>query len=345
MQSIYIETIDINSNQRLEVEAFLSTFNLFFDKDIEYTVVAKGNGEILGTCSYAGKVLKCFAVKEGLQGEGIASQLITHMTNHLFEKGIYESFIFTEPKNLPIFKGLNYHEVYTVEEVSLLEGGMANIRKYTEKMVKNSGLSTGKKAAIVMNCNPFTLGHRFLIEKAATENQEVVVFIVEENRSIFPFDVRLELVKKGTEDLKNVDVLAGGNYIISSNTFPSYFLRQKERRLQAYTKLDAGIFGRYIAPAFNITKRYIGTEPYCDVTHQYNKALIEVLPALGVEIVEVERFSTQYQAVSASKVREFIKTEDWKRIMEVVPSVTYEFLRSSDAKSIIDRIKRSDTPH
>lgn len=345
MQNISIEKIDLNTNQRLEVEAFLSTFNLFFDKDIQYTVVARANNEILGTCSYAGKVIKCFAVKEGLHGEGIASQLITHITNRLFEKGIYEYFLFTEPKNLPIFKGLNYHEVHTVEEVSLLEGGMANVKKHTEKMYKNSGLSAGEKAAIVMNCNPFTLGHRYLIEKASRENREVVIFILEENYSLFPFEVRLELVKRGTEDLKNVHTLPGGNYVISSNTFPSYFLRQEEKRLEAYTKLDTGIFGKYIAPAFNIEKRYIGTEPYCNVTNQYNKALIEILPRLGIEIVEVERFHMQDQAVSASDVRGLIRIGDWQNIMKLVPPVTYEFLRSPDAKFIIDRIKRSDSPH
>lgn len=345
MQDIRIEKIDLNTNQRLEVEGFLSTFNLFFDKDIEYTVVAKFKDEILGACSYAGKVLKCFAVKEGLQGEGIASKLVTHIVNQLFDRGIYESFVFTEPQNLPIFKGLNYHEVHTVEEVSLLEGGMANVRKYTERMLMNSRLSAEKKAALVMNCNPFTLGHRYLIEKAAKENEEVVVFIVEENRSLFPFEMRLELVRRGTTDLENVHVLAGGSYIISSTTFPSYFLRLEGERLEAYTKLDAGIFGKYIAPVFNIEKRYIGTEPYCRVTSQYNKALLQILPKQGIEIVEVDRLHVQDKAISASEIRRLIKIGDWRSIQNLVHSATYGFLRSDEAKPIIERIKRSDSPH
>ncbi|AOY74935.1 [citrate (pro-3S)-lyase] ligase [Clostridium formicaceticum] len=345
MQELCIEKIDLNSNERLEVEGFLSTFNLFFDKDIEYTVVAKSKGEILGTCSYAGKVLKCFAVKNGLQGEGIASKLVTHITNQLFDRGIYESFLFTEPKNLSIFKGLNYHEVHSVEEVSLLEGGMANVRRYTEKMYRNSGLSQEKKAALVMNCNPFTLGHRYLIEKTARENKEVVVFIVEENRSLFPFEVRLDLVKRGTEDLENVYVLPGGSYIISSTTFPSYFLRQEGDRLKAYTKLDAGIFAKYIAPVFNIEKRYIGTEPYCKVTSQYNEALLATLPQQGIEVVEVDRLNLQEKAVSASEVRRLIRREDWCGIEGLVHPVTYKFLRSEAAKPVIEKIKRSDSPH
>lgn len=345
MQDIKIEKVDLNTNQRMEVEGFLSAFNLFFDKDIEYTVVAKIKDEIVGTCSHAGKVLKCFAVKEGLQGEGIASKLVTHIINRLFDMGIYESFVFTGPKNLPIFKGLNYHEVHTIDEISLLEGGMANVKKYIEKMYKNSGLSTGKKAALVMNCNPFTLGHRYLIEKAARENQEVVIFIVEENRSLFPFEVRLQLVKKGTEDLENLHVVAGGSYIISSTTFPAYFLREESERLEAYTKLDAGIFGKYIAPVFNINKRYVGAEPYCNITSQYNKALLQILPKQGIEVVEINRLNAQDKAISASEVRRLIKMEDWNSIKHLVHPVTYEFLKSGEAKPIIERIKSSDSRH
>ncbi|NLM05208.1 MAG: [citrate (pro-3S)-lyase] ligase [Clostridiales bacterium] len=340
-----LEKIDLNSDKRLEVERFLSTFNLFFDKDIEYTVIAKKDREILGTCSHAGKVLKCFAVREGLQGEGIASKLITHITNYLFEKGIYEYFVFTEPKNLNIFKGLNFKEVYTVDKVSLLEGGMVNINKYIEKMYKNSGLKDNEKAALVMNCNPFTLGHRYLIERAAKENEEVVVFIVEEDRSLFPFKVRLDLVKKGTKDLPNVHVIPGGDYIISSNTFPSYFLREEGTRLKAYTQLDAGIFGKYISPIFNIKRRYIGTEPYCNVTSEYNRALSYILPKYDIELVKINRVIKDNKAISASNVRNLIKTEDWDKIKAIVPKTTYDFLKSPEAENIIEKIKRSDTPH
>lgn len=112
-----------------------------------------------------GKVLKCFGVRENLQGEGIAAKLITHVTNILFDRGIYETFIFTKPKNVEIFKGLGYREVHSAGDVVLLEGGRANVKAYVEKMFKNSGLGEGKRAALVMNCNPFTLGHRYVIEK------------------------------------------------------------------------------------------------------------------------------------------------------------------------------------
>ncbi len=345
MYNFKIGKINLNTIQRLEVERFLSTFNLFLDKDVEDTFVARYKDEIIGTCSCSGKIIKCFAVKKEFQGEGVASKLITHITNYLFNKGICETFIYTKPKNYNIFKDLNYNEVYSTKEVILLEGGMANIKRYVEKMHKNSGLGDKEKAAIVMNCNPFTLGHRYLIEKASRENREVIVFVVEENKSLFPFKVRLQLVKKGTKDLENVHVLAGGNYIISSATFPSYFLRKDDERLNAYVKLDAGIFGKYISTVFNINKRYVGNEPYCNVTKKYNEALKNVLPQYNIEVKVLERCIQEDEAISASKVRKLIKLNNWKKIKQLVPKTTYDYLISNSAKSIIERIKRSDSPH
>lgn len=345
MNDIAIEKINLNSSERRQVEQFLRKFDLLLDTDVEYTAVAKIDDRIVGTCSFAGKILKCFAVEEELQGEGIASKLITYITDKLFEKGVYETFIFTKARNKIMFRGLGYNEVYSTGEVVLLEGGMANVNRYIKNMYRESGLGNCRKAGLVMNCNPFTLGHRYLIERASEENKEVVVFIVEAERSLFPFRTRLDLVKKGTQDLKNVHIIPGGDYIISSSTFPSYFLRQEDERLLEYTRLDAGIFGKYISPVFNICRRYIGTEPYCNVTDKYNNTLIEVLPNYGVEVSLVERNAVEGSAISASSVRELIKSGDWRKIKKLVPESTYDFLISDEAEKIINRIKESSSPH
>lgn len=345
MYNIKIENINLNTKDRLKVESFLSAFNLYLDKDVDHTIVAKYEDEIIGTCSCTGKILKCFAVSEDYQDQGIASSLVTYLTNQLFDQGIYETYIFTEPKNIPLFKGLNYSEVQRVEEVALLEGGMSNIKKYVDKMFKNSGLDNRKKAALVMNCNPFTLGHRYLIEKASLENEEVVVFIVEEDRSLFPFEIRKKLVEIGTEDLINVHVLSGGFYIISSATFPSYFLRQEDIRMDAYAKLDAEIFSKYIGSVFNIEKRYVGTEPYCKLTNQYNNALMNILPKYGIEVMEVNRLELDNLPISASEVRRLIKSESYQLLRKLVPEVTYDYLMSSQARPIIEKIKMKDSPH
>lgn len=340
MYDIIIEKVNINAIKK--VQDFLAGFELSLDKDVEYTIVAQLQGEIVGTCSFSGKVLKCFAVKKELQGEGISAKLITYLTNVLFDLGIYETFIFTRQLNMEIFKGLGYTEVYSNQEVTLLEGGSANVKQYIKEMFHKSGLGLAEKAGIVMNCNPFTLGHRHLIEKASRENKEVVIFIVEENRSIFPFKVRFDLVKKGVEDLKNVHVIPGGEYIISSSTFPSYFLKQEDDRLKAYTELDTGIFGTYIASEFNIKKRYIGTEPLDIVTNCYNETLLQLLPKFHITVKLIDRLAIEGTVISASQARKLIKLGQWDKLKKILPHSTYEYLISDDALEIVNTIKRSE---
>lgn len=51
--------------------------------------------------------------------------------------------------------------------------------------------------SIVMNCNPFTLGHRYLIEYASKYVDYLYIFVVEEDKSFFPFSDRIDLIKKG----------------------------------------------------------------------------------------------------------------------------------------------------
>lgn len=343
--SLIIEMIDLESEERIQVEKFLLGFNLSLDEDVEQTIVAKIDGNIIGTCSYGGKVIKSFAVKKELQGEGIAAKLISRITNIMFDKGIFHTFIFTKPVNKYIFSELGYHEVFSTKNVTLLESSSNNIRRYIDTIKSQTSFGCEDKAAIVMNCNPFTLGHRYLIERAAWENQTVIVFIVQEDKSSFPFDVRYKLVKEGIKDLNNVHVVSGGDYIISSSTFPSYFIKEEENKDRAYKQLDAGIFGKYIATAFNIKRRYLGTEPYCSVTNGYNKVLAEILPGYGVEVRVIDRITVDSKEVSASSVRKYIKEDNWKEIEKLVPETTYSFLISPEAREIIDKIKGSELRH
>ena len=222
---------------------------------------------------------------------------------------------------------------------------MADINRTINAMFINSNLDKSPKAALVMNCNPFTLGHRYIIEKASMENEQVVVFIVEEDASVFPFQVRMELARLGTKDLENVFILPGGKYIISSNTFPSYFIRQRDLKANAYAELDGKIFGKYISPAFNIKKRYLGSEPYCKTTNFYNQVLSSVLPEFGIKVVEIKRLPIEKDFISASRVRKLIKHGTFQEVSNLVPKSTMDFINSPKAKDIINKIEKGDSPH
>ena len=198
-----------------------------------------------------------------------------------------------------------------------------------------------------MNCNPFTLGHYYLLEEASKNHQEVLVFIVEEDQSLFPFETRYELVRKGVAHLENVKVLPSGEYIISSVTFPSYFIKEEGKRLRAYTELDASIFGKYFCKPLNIKQRYVGDEPYCKVTAAYNEALKKVLPTYGTEVTQLPRKSYGELAISASRVRNLLKARELhsQELNHLLPEVTLDFLKTNLGKEIVEKLKSSDSAH
>ena len=219
-----VESINLKSKYETEeVKEFLGKFNLKYE-DVDYTVVIRENEEIIATCSKKENILKCFAINENYQGLGLSNNLISKVTEKLFLEGRYHSFIFTKPENQFLFEGLGYKNIFTTDKVSLLESGNKNINSTLDKLKKEYNIDDSKEyAALVMNCNPFTLGHRYIVETASKENENVIIFVVEEDKSVFPFKTRYRLIKEGTKDLKNVTVIPAGEYVISSATFPNYF--------------------------------------------------------------------------------------------------------------------------
>lgn len=348
MYNLKLQKINLkNEEEKNEVYKFLESFGLILDKDVDYTVVFKDENDVIkATCSKAKNVFKCFAISEDARGENITSSLISDLIDKLFEEGIYHSFLFTKPNKVKIFTSLNFNLIYKEENAALLEYGIYNINKALDKMITKYEIDvTTEKGALVMNCNPLTNGHRYLVEEASKKCSEIIVFVVEEDKSLFPFKDRYLMVKEGLSDFKNVKVIPGSEYIISSATFPSYFIRKEDERLKSYENIDCNIFGEYFCKKLNIIKRFVGEEPYCNVTNTYNNTLKKVMPKYGVELIEIERKCYEGNYISASKVREFIKNNQMDQAKNIVPEVTWKFLNSNIGKEIREKIQKSDSPH
>ncbi|GHV50991.1 hypothetical protein FACS1894216_04170 [Synergistales bacterium] len=187
----------------------------------------------------------------------------------------------------------------------------------------------GTAGAIVMNCNPFTLGHRYLAERAAKEVDFLYVFVVEEDKSLFSFEDRFRLVSEGLRDLCNVLVLPSGKFIISTITFPGYFSKDAPSEIAVDTSLDIDLFAKYIAPTLNISARFAGSEPIDMVTRAYNRAMAEAFPRHGVRFVEFERAELDGEPISASRVRTLLEEKNFDEIKRFVPETTYRYLLSS----------------
>lgn len=341
-ENIQIKRIFLdNSKEKNEVKVFLDSHGLNLEEDVEYTIGIYENEKLVGTGSLSGRVLKSIAVDSNYQAEGLSNKIVSHLVNEQYYLGNTHLFIYTKPQNVNMFKNMGFYEIAQVEdEVALLENNPKGISNYLDKL-SNYEKDGDIISSIVMNCNPFTLGHQYLIEKASRNSDFVHVFLVWEDRSIFPSEIRFKLIEEGTNHLSNVMIHKGEDYIISQSTFPSYFLKDSAKVVKAHALLDLKIFGEYIVPVLGINQRYVGEEPYCMVTKEYNESMKEILPAYGVEVIEIKRLQNKNAVISASKVRELIKKDEFEALKEILPSVTYEYLGSHESKSIINRIKNS----
>lgn len=219
------------------------------------------------------------------------------------------------------FSELNSDRVY-LEEIDL-HSYLQMVRQTCEE--RNCSLA-GKVGAIVMNCNPFTLGHRYLIETASSQVDTLIVFVVEEDKSFFPFQDRIRLVRRGCVDLQNVVVVPSGKFVLSATTFPDYFNKEALQEIQIDTSQDVKLFAGRIAPAFNIGVRFAGEEPFDAVTRQYNHSMAEILPQYGIDFWEIPRKMESGEYISASRVRALLQQRNYSELTKYVPESTMQYL-------------------
>ena len=182
--------------------------------------------------------------------------------------------------------------------------------------------TTPLRGVVVMNCNPFTLGHRYLIEQAAKQVERLFVMVVREDCSLFAYAERKAMVEQGVAHLKNVTVIDGSEYAISQATFPTYFLKRLDDAADTQMLLDLDLFRRHIAPALGTTVRFVGTEPTDQLTRRYNQLMHEVL----ADVRETARLEKKGNAVSASRVRKAMEQADMSTIRQLVPPTTLPYI-------------------
>ncbi len=329
--------------EKSKVIEFLKGFDLTFTGNIDYTMGLFDDGKLIATGSLGGRVMRDIAISSAYQKKGLTRRIIRNLLGESHRRGITGNQIFTKPKNVPVFEHMGFSCVAVAEPyAALLEKGTDTLEDYLKRVQSILGTGEGKnRGAIVMNCNPFTLGHRSLVEYAHNNCDEVIIFAVQEDRSIFPFSDRFSLIKQGVRDMKGVEVVSGGDFIISNATFPTYFIKGTDE-LAAQTKLDATVFATRIAPALNITVRFVGQEPTDQTTLAYNRAMKEVFAENGLELKEIPREQKGVQIVSASAVRKALAEDDWETVYRMVPKTTLIYLKSEAGQSVIRRIKMTE---
>ena len=327
------------------IDKLLAEERIKRDPNLDYTcAMYDEEGEIIATGSCFANSLRCLAVSSAHQGEGLMNAIVTHLINGQYERGNPHIFLYTKCNSAKFFQSLGFYEIARIEGKLVF---MENQRKGFANYLANLAACVPelkpeqKIAAIVMNANPFTLGHQYLVEKASRENDVVYLFVVSEDKSLVPFAVRKQLVQVGVAHLPNVHCLDTDSYMISSATFPSYFQENENAVIESNVLLDLQIFSQ-IANALGIQRRYVGDEPFSRVTNLYNQIMQAELPKVGIECVVVPRKANEGQAISASSVRAAIQAGDFAKVSAMLPESSYQFLLSAEGQKIVQRIQQAE---
>ncbi|MDY4440822.1 MAG: triphosphoribosyl-dephospho-CoA synthase [Prevotella sp.] len=343
--------------QRQRIEAFLKRNGLRIDDMNYYAAVLDDDGEMIAGGGLKDDVIKCVAVDDAHKGEAIANTLVSHLISHANQEGYGYIKLFTKPKNRQLFESLSFRLLAEAPEAILMETGIGGISNTVEALKKikeesekykeynkeckednkeckenTSYLNTSTPhhltttmqptGCIVMNCNPFTLGHRYLIEQAAKQVERLYVMVVREDCSLFAYTERKAMVEQGVADIENVSVIDGSDYAISRATFPTYFLKRLDDAADTQMLLDLDLFRRHIAPALGATVRFVGTEPTDQLTRRYNQLMHEALK----DVREINRLEKDGNAVSASRVRKAMEEGDMNTIRQLVPPTTLPYI-------------------
>ena len=332
------ETIDIQELPlsvpaiRRQVEDFLGSNGLRLGEVDLYLAVLSREGAILAGGGLRRDIIKCLAVSAAARSLGLSVPLVSRLISEASERGFTNVKVFTKPENRSLFESLGFRLLAEAPKAILMENGRG-LEDYCSYL-------RGHRApgVIVMNANPFTRGHKYLVEQASP----VVVIPVQEDVSRFPYNERLAMIRSGCDGV--ADVVEGSDYQISAATFPTYFLKDLSDAAETQMRLDIDLFGRHIAPALGARVRYVGSEPADPLTARYNALMKELLPAYGVQLVEIPRLtyspdcstdsSTSPSAplgmtefpVTATRVRALLDAGQFKATSALTPASTWPYL-------------------
>lgn len=366
----YISEAPLSLNSvRRRVEAFLTANGLRLAPLDRYVVVTRDEDgdEILAGGGLDGNVIKCVAVSESARSEGLMNILVSRLIAIAREEGRESVKAFTKPENEGIFKSLGFALIASSPNAILMEngrGGLPEYRKYLESLAR-----PGRNGAIVMNANPFTKGHRYLVEQAASLVDNLYVIVVREDRSRFPYVERKAMIEAGCAGLDNVVVCEGSDYAISAATFPTYFLKKLDDATDTQIALDLDLFVNHIAKPLGVTVRFAGSEPEDALTRRYNELMAEILPGTSVAVVrqdhqpdpelvkgsalrqarrpidfvEIPRLEQKGKPLSATSLRRALDKGGFKEAMEYIPKSTVPYLVADLAERAL-RLELDTTP-
>ena len=305
----------------------------------EILSLRNAEAELVAAGGICGKSLRSLVCREDLRGEGLMNQLVSALISRLAERGIFHVFLWGKAEYLELYRNLGFFLIESASDRMLFMENKADAferylarqeeeaeicaLQWTQAGLKQEGL---RQAALVMNLNPISRGHLQLIEETAGRFDLTHLFLLSEDRSFFSTRERKDMLLAAVRDIPRLCLHETGDYLISSSTFPSYFLKSKDEATVLQAELDAKIFIR-LARRLNLTSRVLGSEPFSELTRQYNAQLQRLLPPAGINCEIVPRsVDEEGRPISAGRIRAALKAGDFKLAQKLAPASSRPWL-------------------
>lgn len=298
-----------------ELEAFLQSLRLEYDRGITYTVIKWDDAGIVATGSLEGRVLKCVAVRPDLRGTDLLQQVVKELTEKAREEGHEHLLLVTRPIHEERFQEMGFYTVEETDRLVLMEDREGGLEEWAASV---PAAGDGVKGVICANFDPITNGHLYLIQKAQLLCDKLYLFVTDDVKCVVPMADRLAMVRAAVSDIPNVFVWPAGDYQVGDISD------------RVSSELDLKLFARKIAAPLGISHRFVGQEPYSPATGKYNLYMKEILPNYGVSLVEFSRLRSGDKGFfSASTVRRLWEEMDFEALAGMVPDASLEYMQNN----------------
>lgn len=341
MKKLYPYRIETENKQWTEL---LTMQGIRPEKPLDAVFGIFDGDRLIATASYYRNIIKCVAIDPTAQGGSIFNELLSGIITEILKKNFGNIYVYTKPAAKLSFSAIGFKEIERVDDsLVFMESGKPDFDDYLNQLKKQA--VTGKIiGSIVLNANPFTKGHRYLVETARAQCDLLHLFVVSEDASAFPQRIRKSLVEAGCADLDGIVIHDTRSYLVSQAIFPSYFLKENTDATKVQARLDARIFKYHIAKALSITDRFVGEEPFSPTTESYNRAMEEVFraePAPGNPQLHIlPRKESDGHPISATEVRRLLAEGDIDGASRLVPTTTADYFRTEKFQPILTKLKK-----
>lgn len=325
---------------RREAEQLLADNGLQPDLPAYYLGAYDSADRLVAGAGLEGNVIKCLAINCEQRGEALANRIISRLLERAVQNGHDNVFVFTKPPYAELFASLSFHLVGQSPDAVLLESNPRGIAAYRDSL--KALRRNGRCGVAVMNCNPMTQGHLYLIRQAVRKVDTLFIIPLNSDHQEFTYAERRAILQEELKGIPQAVLCPGSDYLVSPASFPTYFIKEASRRADAQIALDCDIFNRHIAPSLQVCCRFVGSEPQDAATARYNELMMS---ELQVDTIVTERLATNGQPISASTLRRALHAGHAAPSLPLAaPAAVPYVLAHAAAQALYDELHLSPKP-